>query len=421
MAWTPKSLRGLEPYLRRYRGPLLGGIACAVGTDLLALWPPWLAGRGVDAVREGAAPGALLGIAAVLLAAVAVSGCFAWAMRRLMTGTSRHVEYDLQHDLYVHLLRLPPSTHDRLRGGDLMSRLTNDLAAVRDVLGPGLMWAVQMCTQTLLVAGLMVWVSPWLSVYALAPLPVLWLVTVWASRGTHDTSLAAQAALASLSHRATVAFGGIRVVQAFRREDAERAAFGGLDRAYVDANLAQARVRALFMPALVALPGLSVGALLWAGATELWAGRVSLGDLLAFLLYVRMLVRPMLYLGWTVTIHQRGAASLERVREVLGERPEDPGGAVVPASVAGRLQWRSAAVGYREGAPVLRDCTLAVAPGEFVAVVGPIGAGKSSLLQTLPRLLDPPPGQVFVDGVDVRAWPVERLRAAIGYVADTEE
>jgi ATP-binding cassette subfamily B protein len=377
-----ESLRGLGPYLRRHRRPMALGIACAAVADLCSVIPPLLLGKAVDFLEVASKAGetdrfgTLALFAAAFVGVVAFGGVFAWAMRRLMTGTSRRIEADLQQDLFCHLMRVPPATHDRLRGGDLISRLTNDVAAVREVLGPGIMWSIQTGTQLLLVAAFMLAISPSLTVYALAPLPLLLLVTVWASRGIHRHSYAAQESLSNLSQRATTAFSGIRVVQVFRREAAERADFAAIDTSYVKEMLAQARVRALFLPAMTGLPGIALAAVLWAGGHATIADELSKGQLLTFLFYVVMLVRPMLYLGWAVTIHQRGAAALERLREVLRELPEDLGGDREPdGAVEGRLAWTACTVGYQADRPVLQTLDLAITPGEFCAVVGPIASG----------------------------------------------
>jgi ATP-binding cassette subfamily B protein len=410
------------------------GLACAVVADLLHLVQPRLLGWAIDTLPTPsespppAAPGTIPPLLWYALALIGVSllwGGFAYVMRRAMIGTSRKIEYELQHRLFSHLMALPPATHDRLRGGDMISRLTNDLAAVRDVLGPGIMWMVQTGAFSLLAAGMMLSISPGLSLYALAPLPLLLLLTWWGSRASHRYALAAQETLAELSNQATTAFGGIRVVKAFQREPAERDAFAERDGEYLRANLAQARVRALFFPAMIALPGVALAAVLWQGTRLVNAELVTRGEVAAFLAYVTMLIRPMMMLGWTIAMHQRGAAALGRLKEVLGEPVEDTAGTVpAPEPLQGALEFRGATVRYGADAagaddaapPALDDLSLEVAPGTFLAVVGPIGSGKSSLLLTLPRLLEPPRGTVRIDGVDVRDWPLAELRKQVGLV-----
>ncbi len=421
-----RDLLGLAPYFRRHAGALSAGLAAAVVADLFALLPPLVLARAVDAVAGRAPAEDVLGIlarsAAGLLALVAVAGTATWAARRLLLGTSRLVERELQTEVFARLLRLPAATHERLRTGDVFARLTSDLSAVRDVLGPGLMHATEAVTYALVATALMLATSPRLTLYALAPLPFLAVASAWSGTVTHRLSRVSQEAYGAVAQRAATGFAAIRVIAAFRREEAERAAFCTLDETYARTSLQLARVRALYLPVVAGLPGLAVAGILWAGGREVMDGRLGYGALAAFVWYVLKMVSPLVAFGWVVTLGERGAASFGRLRELLAEPPEEAGGPppAAPTPVRGLLEWRGVTLGRGTGpatVPVLRDLALRVEPGAFVAVVGPVGAGKSTLLATVPRLVEPPRGTVFFDGRDVRDWPLAHLRAAAGLVA----
>lgn len=364
--------------------------------------------RGVTAAKLGRYALILFGIA---LAA----GVFKYWMRRVVIGISRHVEFDLRNDLFAHFERLPAAYFQRERTGDLMSRTTNDLAAVRVMLGPGLMYFANTVVTALASLGFMLTISPKLTGLALLPLPLISLTVWYFGDRIHDRFEEIQAHFSKLSARAQENLAGVRVVRAFAREARELDDFAGLNRGYLERNLRLIRTSGMFFPLLGFLSGLAALLVLYLGGREVVASRISLGQFVAFTVYIGMLNWPMVALGWVINIFQRGMASWGRIVEVLDEPPVAAGGRLAPeAGPGGRrgeVEFRRLSFTYPGAArPALRDVSFRVPAGRTLALVGHTGCGKSTLLALLARAFEPPPGTVFLDGVDVRELDLHALR-----------
>ncbi len=409
----------LFPYLARHRRRLAWGLAAIVVTNIVALSQPQVLRVAVDDLYHGVTA-AKLGRSALLLFGIAlVSGLFKFLMRREVVGVSRHIEYDLRNDLFGHLQKLPLEHFQHARTGEIMSRATNDLSAVRMMVGPGLMYLVNTVVVAVISLGFMIAISPRLTALSLLPLPLVTL-TVWYFGDTiHRRFEDIQARFAGISARVQENLAGIRVVRAFAREDHEIDQFRVLNEDYARRNLDLIRVSGAFYPALAFLSGVAALLALYLGGREVMAGHITLGAFVAFTVYLGMLNWPVVALGWVVNLFQRGAASFARLVELLDEAPRivsEPG-SVSPARCAGALEFRRLTFRY-PGADrdVLRDVSFEVPAGTTVAIVGGTGAGKSTVLALVPRLFDPPPGTVFLDGRDVRTLDLQWLRGHIGYV-----
>lgn len=418
-----RELRTLLPYLRPYRLAYLVGLTLVVVSNFFAALGPRFLQQGIDALRSGGRFHAVQ-TAVLLLLAVALVGAVArYGMRQLLNSGSRRVETDLRDQLYVHLQRMSAEFYDRYPTGDVMARTTNDLLAVRMVAGPALMYLVDTSIRALLIAPAMVGISAPLTLLALVPLLGLPIAMISLGRVIHQRSQAIQAQFSELTTHAHENLSGVRVVRSYRQERAEIEHFRELSETYLARNLGLARVQGAFFPLLTLLGGLSGLIVLYAGGRLVMAGSVSVGQFVAFGVYLAMLVWPMIALGWAVNLVQRGAASMGRINQLFREHPaitSPPSPTSLPPAKGARaLEFRNVWFSYpgaKERGWVLQDISFTVAPGSSLAIVGPTGAGKSALVDLIVRAYDPDRGAVLIDGVDLRQLTLEELRRAVGFV-----
>jgi ATP-binding cassette subfamily B protein len=415
-----ESLRTIRKYLWRYRRGFGMGILCLIFKDLAQVGQPLMIGRAVDSL-SGAASGRastlFLRYVAYLLILALLKAAFQYGMRVILIGISRDVEYDLRNDLFAHLAGLAPDYYGRTRTGDIMARSTNDLNAVRTMLGPGLMYWGETSLTFVLAIGVMLKVDWRLALYAMMPAPAVSLAMVYSGRVIHARFEKIQEMFSDISSRVQENLSGVRMVRAFVQEQAEMRRFAQLNREYIAQNLKLVRIQAIFDPTMEALIGATFLLVLWMGGRDVLAHRISIGNFVMFNTYMGMLVWPMIALGWVVNLMQRGSASLGRINQILVEvasirRPEKPRAL---AYVAGEIEFQAVTMNYGSG-PVLDDVNLHLRAGETVAVVGHTGSGKSTLVGLVPRLMDPTGGAVLLDGVDLRELDPAELRRHIGFV-----
>jgi ATP-binding cassette subfamily B multidrug efflux pump len=379
--------------------------------------------HGIDALRTGADFHLVEVAVAMLLGAALLAGVGRYGMRELLNSGSRRVETDLRDHFFAHLQRMSAEFYDRYPTGDVMARATNDLLAVRMVVGPALMYLVDTTIRALLIAPAMLAISTRLTLIALVPLIGLPVAMIVLGRRVHRRTEAIQAQFSDLSSQAHENLSGIRVVRAYRQEEAEITRFRALSEDYLGKNLILAKVQGLFFPLLTFLGGLSGLTVLYAGGRLVMAGSVTVGQFVAFGVYLGMLVWPMIALGWAVNLVQRGAASMGRINQLLRETPAIAGPAEplhLPPARGGRAVefqgvWFSFP-GARERGWVLRDVTFRVEAGRSLAVVGATGSGKSALVDLLVRAYDPDRGTIQFDGTDIRRISLDDLRHAVGFV-----
>ncbi len=393
-------------------------MVCIALANALALAQPQLLRLAVDDLYRGVTAEKLGRYALILFGISIAAGTFAYFMRQTVIGISRHIEYDLRNDLFEHLLKLPVATFQARPTGDLMSRATNDLAAVRMMLGPGFMYLVNTVVVAVISIGFMLAISPRITLYALLPLPLVSLMVWVFGERIHRRFEQIQARFASISSRVQENLAGVRVVRAFAREDSEVAALEGLSRDYVAQNLLLIRTSGLFYPALAFLSGLAALLGLYLGGREVLARHITLGQFVAFIAYLAKLNWPVFALGWVINLFQRGMASFERIVEILDIEPaiQSPPHALAPATCRGEIEFRDLDFTYPGStAPALTGVSLRVAAGTTVAFVGRTGSGKSTLLSLLARVFDPPPGTLFLDGHDVRDYDLAWLRSQLAF------
>lgn len=411
-----EAFRSLVPYLWRYRRGLALGLGSLAVKDLLAAALPLLIRAGIDSITSRFHFPTLVKFCGLLVGLAALKGVFQYWMRVILIGISRDIEYDLRNDLFAHLLTLSPDYYARTRTGDLMARATNDLNAVRMMLGPGLMYWFETSLTFLLAVAVMLSVDWQLTLLSLIPAPLVSLAVFWFGRLIHNRFERIQEMYSDISSRVQESLAGVRVLRAYVQEQAELLRFERLNRNYIAQNLRLARISGAFLPLLQALVGLTFLIVLWAGGSRVLSGRISLGSFVMFSTYMGMLIWPMIALGWVVNLIQRGNASLGRIRQVLAERPAiaaPPAPRPVPEKAD--IELRAVSVLY-PGGRALDQVSLRIRSGETLAIVGRTGSGKSTLVRLLPRLLDPDEGQVLLGGVDLRDLDPAALRRRIGMV-----
>ena len=413
--------RRLMGFLRPYRVQLWGSLVFAWAAMGMTVLIPWLVGQAVNAIEEGNKPDLLPLSLAIFGAAVLRLGLI--VVRRVVAGkVSLGVEFDLRQTFYSHLQRLELGFFDGQQTGQLMSRATVDLQAIRFFLGYGLIFITQNLLTIVLASAVMFAINPWLSLIALAPAPLVVYVASRYNRVSRPALQEVQQRIAELTAEAEENVSGIRIVKAFAREEYQLHRFQRAVARVFDQSIYSTKLQAFFSPLLGLLPQLSIALVLLIGGREVIAGNLSLGDFTAFYTYTVMLAGPMRMLGMTMGMAQRAVASGNRMFEILDREPSiqsPPGAPALPAG-GGRVELRDVTLNYEGAAevPALEGIDLSVEAGKTVALVGPSGAGKTSLVALIARLYDPDEGIVLVDGAEVREVEVASLRSEIAFVAD---
>jgi len=413
--------RRLLAYVARYRGAFLTGSVCIVATTAITLAGPWVLKYAIDDLTKAGVTAAKLRLyGGAILGLAAVGGVFRFLQRRIIIGASRDIEFDLRNDFFARLQLFEPAYFHRNRTGDLMSRATNDLNAVRMMIGPAVMYLSNTVLTFIAVIWVMLSLNRRLTLLSLIPLPILSVAVYFFGAAIHRRFDKIQEQLSTISAVTQEALAGVRVVRAYRQEHFEIQRFKEANDEYVRRNRKLIRVQGAFFPIMGLLMGVGALLVLWLGAQEVIAGRMTVGELVAFNSYLMMLAWPMIAFGWVTNLLQRGTASWKRMLEVLAAEPAitDAGASSHITSrdqIRGDVEFRDLTFKYGD-VVVLRDISATLPAGTTTAIVGATGSGKSTLLNLLPRLSDPPPGTVFVDGIDVRQLPLAVLRGATGFV-----
>jgi len=438
---VPKSLRPLVPYLTRYRSGLLWGGLCVLLNNGIWILFPQVIRRAVDALSQGVTRQKLLTYALLVIAVAVAKGIFQFLTRWIVIGISRDIEFDLRNDLFTHLERLSYSYYQRNRTGDIMAKATNDLNAVRMLLGPAIMYSANTIVFTALALFFMLKMSPSLTLYAFLPLPVASIVIQYFGRQIHERFEKIQAMFSDISARAQENFSGARVIRAYVQEDAEISSFENANKEYIRRSLGLVRLMGMLWPTLELMLGAAIVIVLWQGGRQVLLGRMTVGDFVAFNTYMVQLTWPVIALGWVINIFQRGTASMGRINQIFTEKPEIADEAeltashelrgasqpdarvsklaarslVLPSELEGEIEFCNLNFGYN-GIPVLKEVNLRIPAGSSLAIVGPTGSGKTTLVSLIPRVYDAEPGAVLIDGHPIREFPLELLRRNIGFV-----
>jgi ATP-binding cassette, subfamily B, multidrug efflux pump len=415
------AIRKLLPYVNRYRRAFVLGFVCVVSTTTFQLLGPWVLKYAIDDLYRGVTQRKLILYAGLLVGVSLVRGLFLFLMRRIIIAASRDIEYDIRNDFFRRLEQQPLGYYQARRTGDLMSRATNDLNAVRMMIGPAVMYSASTILVFLVAIVLMLSIDLRLTLIALIPLPFVTVSVRYFGTAIHKRFEQIQAQLSEVSAVVQEALSGVRVVRAYRQEAHETERFSRANQEYLRRNRVLIRLQGAFFPSMTLFLGFGSMLVLWLGSRDVIHGKITVGEFVAFNGYLVMLAWPMIAFGWVTNMLQRGLASWGRMLEVLEHQP-----AISDAGVtaAGRAAALDGAVEFHHltftypGAdrPVLADVSLRIEPGQTVAFVGGTGSGKSTLINLLPRMHEPPPGTVTIGGVDIREIPLERLRGAIGFV-----
>ncbi len=423
-------------YIGRYKPGYIIGLCALVVTDIFMLLRPRVIGNAIDSIPMPKPPHPLVWYVALFMGLVIVENIFRILWRFMLMGSSRKIERDLLNDFFSHLLRLDPRFYDRTPTGDLMARATNDVASIRMLLGPGIMALFDAVVVSTITLFFMLSVSPMLTLYALLPLPLLTLILSYLLRKVHNAYDKVQEQFSTISATAQESISGIRVVKAHNREEVETRNFDRVTTDYVHNYMYLTKFESGIEPVIVLTTGIGAVITLFAGGNAVIAGRISLGELVEFFLYLMMLTWPVIAVGWATNLWQRGFASLRRVQKIMEEQPTID----VPVQTtavsfkephekatiredsstefeSGDLYLRNVSFRYNpQGPDVLKNITLKIEQGSILGIVGPMGSGKTTLLNLIGRLYDPTEGQVLINGVDIREIPVYELREHIAFV-----
>lgn len=417
-------LRPLFPYLRRYRRSLIWGGLAAILTNAIRILFPQVLRFAINGLNQGVTRHKVLVYAGLLVAISLSMGVFLFLTRWIIIGVSRDIEFDLRNDLFRHMERQTAGYFQEHRTGDIMARLTNDLSAVRMLLGPAIMYSANTLLFSVGALYFLLRISPFLTLVTLAPLPVASILIQTLGRKIHARFERIQAMFSELSAQAQENFAGARLVRAFVQEEPQIESFEQANSENVRRGLRLVQLMGLLWPTLDFVLGLAMVLALLVGGHEVLSGRINIGDFVAFTTYLIMLTWPIIALGWVVNLVQRGTASIVRIDELLTEQPTIDDAAADPTIpkdlvLRGEIEFRNLSFSYdADGArsEVLHSLSLKVPAGSSLAIVGPTGSGKSTLVSLIPRLYDAPPGMVLIDRRPVRDYPLSVLRANIGFV-----
>jgi len=439
-----REMRPLFVYMRRYRWGYLWGTLSCIATNAVWVFFPLVLESAIDGLGKGiprkgiwlslpqlwqmATNGASTGItrygillfASLLVAIAVVKGVFLYAQRWILIGISRDIEFDLRNDLFRHLEKQDSGFYQRYRTGDIMARMTNDLNAVRNLLGPALMYSANTVFFTVGALFFVLRISPYLTLVALAPMPIASILVQYFGTRIHDRFERIQASFSDISAQAQENYSGARLIRAFAREESQIGLFERLNREYIARSLRLVQLMGMLWPTLEFILGVSMVITLLAGGHLVIAHRISVGEFVAFNTYMIMLIWPIIAVGWVVNLFQRGTASIQRIDELLQAEPainDSTADLSIPAGALlhGEIEFRNLNFSYGE-TPVLRGVSLKIPAGSSLAIVGPTGAGKSTLVHLLARLYEAAPGSLLIDGRPVRDYPLAVLRRNIGMV-----
>jgi len=419
-------VRPLFPYMRRYRRDFFWGGLSIILSNAIAVLFPLVVAMVIDGLNTGVSKRKILIYSGMLLGVTIGKGIFLFLSRLILIGISRDIEFDLRNDLFTQLEKQPASYYHRNRTGDIMARMTNDLNAVRMLLGPAIMYSANTILFSIGALFFLLRISPFLTLVALVPLPLASILVQALGHKIHDRFERIQAMFSDISAHAQENFSGARLIRAFAQEEAQIASFDTANREYIRRGLRLVQLMGMLWPTLEFVLGLALCITLLVGGHEVLTHRITVGNFVAFNTYMMMMTWPIIAVGWVVNLFQRGTASVTRINELLTEEPaiDDRGadqGVPVDLKLRGEIEFRNLTFAYptdsaTKPVKVLHNISIKIPAGGSLAIVGPTGSGKSSLVSLIPRLYDAPEGSVLLDGRPLRDYRLETLRRNIGFV-----
>ena len=420
-----KRLTPLLPYMRRYRRAYFWGGLAAVLSSAVWVFFPRVIGVAIDDLNLGVTRKKILLYACLLVGIAVAKGVFLFYTRWILIGISRDIEFDMRNDLFLQLEKQAPEYYQQRRTGDIMARMTNDLNAVRMLLGPGIMYSANTILFSVFALYFLLRISPMLTLAALVPLPLASVLVQVMGRKIHERFERIQAMFSDISAQAQENFSAARLIRAFAQEEAQINAFEQSNREYIRRALRLVQLMGMLWPTLEVILGLAMVIVLFVGGRQVLMHRISVGNFTAFMTYLMMLTWPIIAVGWVVNLFERGTASVTRIQELLAEKPSiddrDANPGVTSGEIRGDIEFRNLSFAYTgadgaAAAEVLHDISLRIPAGSSLALVGPTGSGKTTLVSLIPRLYDAGPGTVLIDGRPVREYQLDHLRANIGFV-----
>ena len=410
-------LYSIIPYLKKYKKSILLGFVFILLTNAIGIFEPYVLKQAIDALQGEITSKRLFLFGLAILGVVIAEGFFLYLTRQTLIVMSRFIEYDLRNDFLQHLQKMSQRFFHKFSTGDLMARATNDLNAVRSLVGPGIMYSSNTIILFSGATTMMLLLSPALTMYALIPFPIMVLVVYKLMGKVHDIFKEAQEQFSKITTHAQENISGIRVVKAYVQEEREKRYFDQLNQGYIEINLRLVKIRGILWASMSFFSGTGVLLILWIGGSKVAAGEITLGVLVAFFALLGRMTWPMIALGWVINLTQQGIASMGRINEIRYAQPDIATAAEADlniTSILGEIEFRNVSFQY-QGQPVLQDINLKIPCGKTLAIVGPVGSGKSTLINLIPRLLDATGGSVLIDGRPIRDIPLDVLRRHIGY------
>ncbi len=410
-------LKKFAKYFRPYKATILVGIFCILCSMAFGLFIPYMIGAAVDDLNGEITWHKIIYYPLVILGINLMSGIFLFLQRRLLINTSRHIEFDMRRDFYASLVNQPQEYFQANRVGDLMARATNDLAAIRQIVGPMILYSFQAVFALCISIPIMLNISVKLTLLLLIPMPLVSITVKVLGAQIHKRFEKIQGFFSDITARAQENLTGVRVVRAYAQEDNEIEQFQVLNREYQDQNLRLVKYSAAMRPLLFFFIGLGFVIIVAVGVPMAVRGEITAGDFTAFILYLQRMIWYLIALGYVVNLYQRGTASLKRFNAILEVEPtiKDADGVVERSPIKGKIEFRDLTYAY-SGKAVLHNIDLVIEQGKTIALVGKTGSGKSTLVSLIPRLLDAPEGSVLIDDQPIRSFPLDQLRRSIGFV-----
>ncbi|MEO6050966.1 MAG: ABC transporter ATP-binding protein [Pyrinomonadaceae bacterium] len=412
-----EQLKKFARYFKPYKGTILAGIFFILCSMAFGLFVPYMVGKAIDDLSLEITREKIIYYPLVILGINFASGIFLFLQRRLLINTSRHIEFDMREGFYATLVNQPAEYFQSNRVGDLMARATNDLSAIRQIVGPMILYSFQAIFALCISIPIMLNISVRLTLLLLIPMPLVTLTVKFLGERIHKRFEKIQEYFSDITARTQENLTGVRVIRAYAQEDAEIEQFQVLNREYAAQNLRLVKYAAAMRPLLFFFIGLGFVIIVAIGVPMAVRGEISAGDFTAFVLYLQRMIWYLIALGYVVNLYQRGTASLKRFNAILEAEPaiEDAHGTREQSPISGSIEFRDLNFAYN-GKPVLQNINLVIEQGKTVALVGKTGSGKSTLVSLIPRLLDAPDGSVLVDGIPIREYPLAQLRKSIGFV-----
>ncbi|MGE5861431.1 MAG: ABC transporter ATP-binding protein, partial [Ignavibacteria bacterium] len=415
-----KNLLTLKKYFARYKKKILWGCVFILLSNAGTVYIPVLMKDSIDALQKGVTGSFLLNYAGLIVITSLISGIFRYLIRQTIIVVSREIEYDLRHDFWNHIQRLPLRYFQNTSTGNLMAHATNDINAVRSFIGPAVMYSIDTSIRLMIVLGVMLSLNFNLTIYSLIPLPLLSVLVYKVGKMIHEKYTLIQEKFSDLTTKAQENFSGIRVIKSYVRELNEIKEFEKLSREYLDRNMSMIRLQSLIMPILFLITGISTIVVIWGGGIMVINGSLTLGEISAFIIYLGILIWPVIAFGWVINIVQQGEASMKRLNKIFSEPVEIQDSGITDYSIKeimGKIEFKDVSFRYGENLPyVLKNVNITIPQGSTVAVMGYTGSGKTSFINLIPRLYDSTTGEVLIDGKNIKTVPLEVLRKNIGIV-----